>query len=98
MLALANMQNETIKMINLSPDGFLLQFNNMVKIKAGDKISFSSQQNPTDSSSIIEGEAECRWVIAHNDFTLAGFSITSLTNRNSLLEFYNQNILEGNLH
>ena len=97
-LALNSIDNKSIKMINLSPEGFLLQLKNMVKIHVGDKISFSSQQNQINSSSIIKGEAECRWVLSHHNFTLAGFSIISLTNRNNILELYNQNILEGNLH
>ena len=97
-LMLKEIENDYIKILDISSEGFLLQLHDTPPLKAGDEISFSSMQLQSDQSSVVEGKAQCRWVIKHGEFTLAGFAIISISNRNKLLEFVNRNVLEGNFH
>ncbi len=83
--------------LDFSPAGFLLKLPKEFTLKVGDKIKFNFK--PKEFDSIIEGEAECRWVIEHPDFALSGFQILYSKQSNQVIKLFNHlQITHGEFH
>ena len=76
--------------LDICPEGFLAKLPAHTEFIQKDILSFSTQDStPNNLTCPIQGKAECRWLIPHDDIIIAGFHILESEKFAQIIHCYN---------